>query len=213
MREDKGRVPERVELSLDGRQIASIVVAALVILAVVFVLGLNVGRQVARREAAVTRGPSLEDLDRPAAPAPPRVESFTYHEKLTSERPSVPPPPPKSPAAEAAAPAEAPKQAAIAEKPSVEEKPAPAADALPADRSGGGGFSVQIGATQDRAEADRLATKYKAYHPRVETADIGDKGRWYRVRVGAFGSRDEAKRYLADLTRETGVKGMVTSGP
>ena len=64
---------EKFEISLDGRQVASIVVGALVILGVVFVLGLNVGKQLAARRGDAARAGDLEALDHvPAAPAPAR---------------------------------------------------------------------------------------------------------------------------------------------
>jgi hypothetical protein len=50
-----GRGKDKVELSLDGRQIASIVVGALVLLGVVFVLGLNIGRQLTSRQLEAGR--------------------------------------------------------------------------------------------------------------------------------------------------------------
>ena len=38
----------------------------------------------------------------------------------------------------------------------------------------------------------------------------GTSNRFYRVRVGAFETRQEAERYLRDVARETGAKGFVT---
>ena len=206
MRDENERARERVELSLDGRQIASIVVAALVVLGVVFVLGFDVGRKVARREAEAARGPAdLSALDRAPVQAPARPEQFTYHDKLTSERPA--PPPPAAPATAPAAPP-APAAAAAADGPSAQAEAAP--QDAPAKRAT---FSVQVGSTPDRAEADRIAARFRGRAPRVEAADLGARGRWWRVRVGAFASRDDARRLLADLSRETGVKGLVASEP
>ncbi len=37
------------------------------------------------------------------------------------------------------------------------------------------------------------------------------KGRWYRVRVGSFETREAAERYRHDVSRETGVAGYVTA--
>jgi hypothetical protein len=53
------RPREKFELSLDGRQVASIVVAALVVVAVVFVLRLNAGKQLAVRQIEARRGGDL----------------------------------------------------------------------------------------------------------------------------------------------------------
>src|SRR5512137_2015819 len=91
------KVKDKVELSLDGRQIASIVVGSLVLLGVVFVLGLNMGKQLGARQAEGTRGDALAALDRPppAPVAPIADDALTYHERLTRERP----PPAEEPAA------------------------------------------------------------------------------------------------------------------
>jgi cell division septation protein DedD len=58
--------------------------------------------------------------------------------------------------------------------------------------------------------AERLATRYAALGPRVEPAQVPGKGRFYRVRVGAFETRDAAEQHLRDVARETGAKGIVT---
>jgi len=204
---------ERVELSLDGRQIASVVVGALVLLGVVFALGLNVGRQIAARQAEAARAPSLEALDRAPlaaqAPAMPAA-ALTFHETLTRERPPTPPAPregPKPPeptAAQLAAAAPTPEPTAAA--PTAAAAHAPAAAPTPA-----GAYTVQLGATQDRAEAERLATRFRSYSPRIEAAEVSGKGRVFRVRVGSFDTRDAASRYLDDVSRETGAKGWVTA--
>lgn len=222
-RDPNVRGRERVELSLDGRQIAGIVVGALVLLGVVFVLGLNVGRQAARRDAEAVRAPDgLDALDRAAPPAAPRAETFTYHDKLTTERPVAPPPaaPAAVPAAASAAPApaapaatasappgERPPEPAAPQRPAAERAPPPA----PAPAATASAFTIQLGAAQDRAEAERLAGRYRTYRPRIEAGEVGGK-RWYRVRVGAFATKAEAERYLKDLVRETGAKGFVAPG-
>ena len=103
---DQNRVRERFELSLDGRQVASVIVGALVILAGVFVLGLNVGRQIGGQRDAAPRHASdpLAALDAPspksdAGEPPPRL---SYHETLT--RPQAPEPRPAAPAGIATSP-------------------------------------------------------------------------------------------------------------
>jgi cell division septation protein DedD len=67
-----------------------------------------------------------------------------------------------------------------------------------------GEFTVQIGASQDRAEALRMEHKARAagLKPYVVEANLGSKGTWYRVRVGAFKDKDAATRYRQDVERE-----------
>jgi DedD protein len=72
-----------------------------------------------------------------------------------------------------------------------------------------GNFTVQVGSTQERFEADRIAARYASRAARVTVADVPGKGRWYRVRLGSFETRDAADRYLKELERSTGAKGFV----
>lgn len=197
------KVKERIELSLDGRQIASIVVGALVLLGVIFVLGLNLGRQLATRQLEATRGDALAALDRPPPmPAGPiSDDALTFHDRLTKDRQ----PPPEDPPARTAPPA-APPATGTAPAPAGAVTAAPAAPPAAA-----GTFAVQLMSTPSRAEADKLAAKLEEYAPRVEAAEVSGKGRVYRVRVGAFETRAEAEKMLKTLAPRTGAKGMVVS--
>ncbi len=198
------RSRERFELSLDGRQIASIVVGALVILAVVFVLGLNVGKQIGSRRAESARPGDLDALDRAPAPPPPvKDDALTFHERLTKEAPPPAPevatPPPAPPAAPSSATAS-------------QALPPPAPEPAPEPAKGGTTkpWTVQLGASRDRGEAERMTARFAALNPRIEEAEVPGKGRFFRVRVGGFESREDAERYLRDVARETGAKGFVT---
>jgi cell division septation protein DedD len=223
MRESNPRARPRDEfqLSLDGRQVASIVVGALVVLGLVFVLGMNVGKQVALRRASAGIAGDLEALDR--APAPPATaDPLTFHDRLTRDAPAAPPaptpvaapvaPPPAVPAA--AAPATAPTPAVALPAP-VQPSPsaaAPVAAVAPVATpppAASRPWTVQLAAAQDRGEAERIAARYAGLRPRIEEADVPGKGRFFRVRVGGFETREAADRYLRDVGRETGAKGFV----
>jgi cell division septation protein DedD len=67
---------------------------------------------------------------------------------------------------------------------------------------------LQLGASQKREEAEALARKVKSFGPRVEEAEIPGKGRFFRIRVGRFDSKEAAEKAHADLKRETGVSSM-----
>jgi len=193
---------ERIELSLDGRQIASIVVGALVLLGVVFVLGLNLGRQLATRQLEATRGDALAALDRPppAPAAPISDDALTFHDRLTKDRAPPAEEPPARPAPAPAAPAPTPVAA-----PAAAAAPAPPTTTAAAT----GAFAVQLVSTTSRAEADKLAGKLQEFGPRVEAAEVSGKGRVYRVRVGSFDTRAEAEKMLKTLAPRIGGKGMV----
>ncbi|HUJ24734.1 MAG TPA: SPOR domain-containing protein, partial [Myxococcales bacterium] len=76
-----------------------------------------------------------------------------------------------------------------------------------------GAFTVQVGASQDRADARRLQQKAQAagLKPYVVEADLGSKGTWYRVRVGAFADKDAATRFKKDVEREMRTTAVVMS--
>jgi DedD protein len=247
MTEENERIRDRFDLSLDGRQIASIVVGALVILGVVFVLGLNVGRQLAAREQVAGAGDALAALDQPNVPPsePMRDDELTYGATLSKPAAPAPTAPAPAPAARIATPspassapaapaASATSAPAATPVPSAAQAAAPeSSSATPAaapaptpprptlattlrspsapSASASGTWTVQVGSAQDRAEATRLAKRFDRWSPRVETAELGSKGRWYRVRVGRYETREAAERFLRDLQRETGAKGYVTS--
>jgi cell division septation protein DedD len=204
------RAREKFELSLDGRQVASVVVGTLVVLAVVFMLGINVGKQLAARQLQGGRAGDLDALDRAPAAPPARPEPLTFHDRLTKEAPPPPPPPeaaarPASPAAPAAPPA----PPAATPEPAAPAPEAPPAPASPVSPPALGPWTVQLAASEDRAEAERLASRFASLNPRIEEAVVPGKGRFFRVRVGSFETKDAAQRYLRDVARETGAKGIV----
>lgn len=207
------RARERFEVSLGGFQIASIVVGALLALGVVFFLGLEVGQRVGTRRAEAARPATLGDLDAAATSArPPAARDLTFPAQLPKAKPP-PPPPPRTP--EPAATAE---PAAPAPSPSQSPSPPPAPAAAGEATTGGGsspaaaargGWTVQLGASQRREEAQALARKVQGLGPRIEEADIPGKGHFFRVRVGRFETRADAEKYRSDVIRETGITGVV----
>ncbi|PQA86118.1 SPOR domain-containing protein [Hyphococcus luteus] len=97
----------------------------------------------------------------------------------------------------------------------VSVKPAPASTSASSSSSGSAGavdaasgtHVVQVGAFRSNDEAmsqwGRMETKLGDYlsgkGPDVERADLGDRGVYYRLRVGPFSSSDDAKTYCAGL--------------
>ena len=83
----------------------------------------------------------------------------------------------------------------------------------PTEAVPGGAFTLQISAFQNRAEADRFAAKLRdrGYAPYIITAEVPNKGTWYRVRMGSFPSKDAASRYLSDFKRETQLQAFVAA--
>ncbi|MDP2271007.1 MAG: SPOR domain-containing protein [Archangium sp.] len=83
----------------------------------------------------------------------------------------------------------------------------------PTETVADGSWTVQLSAYQDKTEADRFAAglRDKGYAPFIVEARIPGKGTWYRVRMGRFGSRDAASRYMEDFRRETSMNAIVTT--
>jgi DedD protein len=228
MRDGNARVKERFVLALDGLQIASIVVAALIVVGAVFALGLSVGQRLGSRRAEAVRPAELSALD--SVPAPARAtpgKDITFAAELPRAKPPAVAPPsavrPAQPGADAApeaptpaSPAAAPPSpttsTAAATAPSAPATP-PASQKLapPPATPARAAFTVQLGASQRREEAEALARKVQSLGPRVEEADIPGKGRFYRVRVGRFETKAEAEKYRADVVRETGLPALTVA--
>lgn len=126
--------------------------------------------------------------------------------------PAVATPPAAAPAANAAAgralPEPAPAEPSVAKRSERVTKPAPA-KAIAGTRSKGA-YTIQVAATPRRADAERLARRLAPRKSRIVAADVPGKGRWYRVQVGSYESRDAAKGQLAALSR-SGIQGLVTA--
>ncbi len=69
--------------------------------------------------------------------------------------------------------------------------------------SSDGAFVVQVASFRTSKDAGKLAIRLKSYNLTtfVESADLGDKGVWYRVLTGPYENREKADQ-AADLLRE-----------
>ena len=263
---DTHRMREKYDLSLDSRQVVSLLIGGIVVLGAVFVLGVLVGKKLAGTPHA-DRAPDLltaldhksdaleraraappltfqEELTKPAAPAPTVVRApaaaMPAVAATSNSQASAPPaaspaptastpsaskivpaarPPPATPVVAAAEPKPAPKAepARAAHVESVATRSAPAAaqpvPKVPEATSSTGAFTLQLGASPNRDDAERQASRLreKGYAPYIVTAEVPGKGTWYRVRMGSFPTKDAATRYLQDFKRETQAEAFVAS--
>jgi DedD protein len=225
------RLRERIELSLDDRQVAALAVGALLLLAGMFALGLLVGMQVARRSPQPAPLGDLAALDAqrtqaqrmPAAAAAetkaqgsgaptqsagvaPAIEQPAQDAPAVASPPARVDPPVKK---EIPAP---PSTVSVAPSRTVAVAPAETDAPLPPPPSRLGAYTVQLAATQHRIEALQLASRAEAagLKPYVVEARLPAKGGvWYRVRVGAFADRRSAERYRRDVDRELRTSAVV----
>lgn len=213
---DADRLREKTEFSLDGRQVWTAATAAVLLVAGAFVAGVMVGRRMAPAAAAVAVGdlPEMDGESEQAAPArAPAVRPQASGARLqTAEATPAaavadrrvaeekPEPAAKGPATVIAAP----KPATVVEPAKPLQVAAATPIALTPPPREVGAFTVQVGSSQERSEALRLEAKARAagLKPYVVEADLGRRGTWYRVRVGAFKDRDGASQFRRDVERE-----------
>lgn len=132
-----------------------------------------------------------------ARPATPQAQPQTQTPPQAA-RPA-PTPAPAQPAPRATDPSQV---AAVAPRAA-----APAAAAAQPARPSTGGFVVQV--TSQRSEADartayaslqkRFPQVLGPYQPSIQSANVGDRGVYYRVRVGPFGSSTDASTVCNNL--------------
>lgn len=170
--------------------------------------------------------PSAPVLQAPAAlQAPPVVQAPAPVEApvVAAETPVVPVPPVLAPTAPVSV-VEAPPQPVVAPAPVV-EAPKPAATKVedkPASPNGQvaavvagapavttGGYMIQLAALRDEASAKKSWANLQAKNPdllgglslKIEKADLGEKGVFYRVRGAGIATEEKARSICTELTK------------
>ena len=184
-----------------SQSIGTVVVtlAAVTGLACVFGMGYTLGRRVQRMApcspaASGVAGNVVDRLDEERQ----SLDALTFYDSLTADHlhdqsPSkgVDPAPPR-PASKFAT-------VAPAKKPSVGAKDGVPSAPLPRK----GEFTLQVSSfrTRDEAQAFAAAMVRQGLHPYVVPASLPGRGTWYRVRVGRYGSEQEAKAAKGTLAQ------------
>jgi len=150
-----------------------------------------------------------------AAPAPmadkPGVSKSVTPPTAKPETPKPVSTSPQTQVAQSAVATAPPRSLVSAPKPAATAAaPKPVAEA-PKPVSTGGAYLLQIGAYKSQAEADAAWKSYAAKHAIVSSysedvrkADLGDKGTWYRLRIGSFASKDAASAFCDKLKADGG---------
>ena len=113
--------------------------------------------------------------------------------------------------ASARSPARSPARASVGAPARQPTRPAPSPGPSPAPSSGSDSVEVQLGAWRSQAEADAGWAKAKAkapnqigrLNPRIVTADLPGKGRYYRLRTSPAAGQSQAA--LCDSLMATGL--------
>jgi len=104
-----------------------------------------------------------------------------------------------------AGPAEATQQKAKKEENRQEEK---APDTAHTAAASAGKYVIQVVSLQDRKKAEDLRDRLNSmgYAPYIDSAELSDRGRWYRVKLKGFETKDEAQKVVDGLQAK--VKGL-----
>jgi cell division protein FtsN len=169
-------------------------------------------------KAAMTAAPPKATAPAPAAKAPPPAKTVAalIQQANSTPEPAKPAPVAKPPATKptVAAPVPAgpatgaPRQLGTPVTAAAKPAAAPVAPVAAA-----GGFVLQIGAYKSQADA---ATAWKTYQSKhaallsgysdnVQQVDLGEKGTWYRLRVGGFADREVATALCDRLKADGGA--------
>ena len=175
---------------------------------------------VVKAEAPPTPKPAPAKIEpAPVKPAPAKTEtppkSVAALIQQANSEPVKPAPAPKAPPP-AAKPAPAPAQATGAPRsltpPQQVAANAPAKLAAPA-AAASGSYMLQIGAFKSQAEAAAAWKTYQGKHAallsgysdNVQQADLGEKGTWYRLRIGGFADKEVATALCDRLKADGGA--------
>jgi cell division protein FtsN len=207
----------------DRHSFAFFVIGTLVVIAVAFFLGFQLGRYVEKsavKETAAkigSKGPTAENGVRIPASAEIRKDMSAFSEEA-AKIPGVAPPaaiPPtaredlKKTEAEATFP-----ESLSRQDPSPEPmgKTKEKSKVAPAPREGK--FVLQAGAMKSRESADALRKRLErsGYKARVFHATSGTLGEVYRVRVGPFASRDEAMKAMKSIKTDMKIDVILLKG-
>jgi DedD protein len=227
---DAERFKDKLEVSLDGRQIFFLFFGGAVVACLVFVLGVMVGKRLEGRERVARRAITsavidpLTALDELGADESAAAEELAFPTALAGDAKAraraldaADLSPARSLAPEGTGALLQGARAAAARL--AEPRPAPSearaqapAGKPPEKPEEARRFTLQISSFQDRNEADALAGKLTAagYDPYIVMSDLPEKGIFFRVRIGEFGSRADALAAKEEFEKKQRIIAYVT---
>ena len=204
---------KKFALQITRKGVGLMVCLVVLISAWTFTLGVLVGRdtapvkfdikQLEKKLAALKASDIKEKLARfkiSSNDAEEKKPELGFHEALKTTKSDIhlpapipkPAPPPKAEAAKPELP-ETKKVEKRTETPKTEPKPEPAESQQR--------FAVQVAATKDLKDADRMVArlKTKGYPAYKAIGKVTGKGIWFRIRVGPYKNKNEAEKALTRL--------------
>lgn len=208
----KGQNSQYVQIT--RKQAAGWIGAFMFLLVWIFILGVMVGRgtapmrfdmdklqkdladlkeQVLKKEQIIIKNQADELLEK---------KEFEFHKELTSSDDLL------KAQAKAKAPVEKKKRPTIKAKDRTKDKKVVAKPQPPVQKkeaiTSSGKYALQLASLKDVRNADSMVTMlknkgYSAYHV---SADLLDKGIWYRVRIGPLKTKDQAFTMLKGVKKE-----------
>jgi len=116
----------------------------------------------------------------------------TFYTALTQQKEGIPSPSPPAPKPSPPAP----------EEKTAQKAPPPLKD---------GGVILQIASYRSREAAESLLKDLmeEGYRGAVESADLGERGTWFRVRIGPFRDEADAEKVMETMRKERNLKGFI----
>jgi cell division septation protein DedD len=71
-----------------------------------------------------------------------------------------------------------------------------------------GKFVIQVASLQEKKKAEELRERLNSmgYAPYIDSAELSDRGRWYRVKLKGFETREQAQKVVDGLQAK--MKGL-----
>jgi len=72
-------------------------------------------------------------------------------------------------------------------------------------------YTIQVGAMKDRSLADNMVSKLKkkGYSANIVSSESSGKATWYKVRMGTFSNREDARKEAARIGKNEGISTTV----
>ncbi len=142
-----------------------------------------------------------------------KVGELTFYKELPKQ--SVTPAPVPDPSAATVKPKQAHKPMAAQQAPAVQAldmpEPEPVAVAAPSQASDHNSFRIQLASfrTESGAMAMQRKLARSGFSSQVKVADLGEKGQWFRLYAGPYGSRSAAEKAQQQIDTQMKLKGFI----